>query len=664
MLDTDTTSQAHLEATTSSAQAKPGGMGSELDDSQAALVGLFGCLNAGIYEAFHLFKTCQLTATAVQDSIGEHTACYGKMIEVSIGKEAWQNYLMDSSLCRLPVDPRQTYRWYARQVDEAIRYRELKLAKRLHNEALILLNSPKAVDQQLLDDMPRLNAQIACDEKVRQLKCLMSEGEYKDAVLFGEEVRRELASPSYTNRSYFLVARADLDVYYAQALIYTSAADEGITVLKEIIAEMEGERKPENVAWQSDPHTFDGWRRNLVLGRAHNNLGYAYWMHLGHYEEALKQFRSALPYFRASELWEEMANTNDNMGRVYALRRHPTRAETLVDEGLRLRQRLGRDYRIGLSLNSRAIVHLEFEEPHRARRLSERALSIFEGLEAQRGIGLASITLGRSLRHLGWLWTEGLYSFEDCERFFSEGAQHLNRAVGIFEHVVDEPVRLVEALNELGCTYRERSRLAQEMAPASPLARTIAAEAIKILGRCIELTDKYTFPASYIDSCEDLAQIYFLRRDYDNTDVCLQRAEERVPEEYKLREGGLQTEIPEEKRIEAFWLQMGKIKLLRGSLAFDLGTDGGSRPATHEVLQETAQHYLLSAAYFEQYSDRAVGIRATSRQIYDRFKHCTPDELQYLREEALPKIVDKYDIDLSRLGPFFEDTLGLVIEVL
>ena len=500
------------------------------------------------------------------------------------------------------------------------------------------------------------------DEKTCQLKSLMSEGKYEKAVLFGEETRREISSSPGIDCACLLIERAQFDIHYAQALIYTSATKKGIMVLKRVIAEVEDGRKPEDAAWQSAPHALEGQRRDLVLGRAHNNLGYAYWMHLGHYRAALKKFRSALPYFRASELWEELANTNDNMGRVYALLHHPTRAETLVDEGLRLRRELGRDYRSGLSLSSRAIVHLEFEQPHRARRLSQEALGIFERLGAQRGIGLASITLGRSLRHLGGLWMAGLYSHQDCDQFLSQGARHLDGAVRIFKQVVDEPVRLVEALNELGCIYRERSRLAQEMAPDRPLARTISLEAVRCLVRSIELAEELGLPVWYVDSCEDLAQVYFLRRDYDNVDVWLQHAEEGVPADYKFREGELQTEILAEERIEAFWLQMGKIELLHGSLAFDVGTDGGSRPATHEVLKETTQHYLLSAAYFEQYSERAVGLRATFRQMYDRFKHCTVDELRYLWEETLPTIAGEYAIDLSHLGGFFEDTLGLALE--
>jgi len=612
-------------------------------------------------EMYQLCDTHLLQPEEVQRLSQRIVEWYDKQIDAADDGDRQEDLQVDSLLYRLRINPHEGYHWYARQNEYAIRAAQVGFDMRLRNEVLAFLKSRSPVDQQLLHYTAGLVEEFNCDCAARWVKRLMVRGENEQAVEVAEKVLDARPGPCPSDDLRLGLSLADFAVYHAQALIYTGRAEAAVDLLQEVLGKIEGERRPEQLA-SLEPETYDGWRRNLVLGRGHNNLGYACWMHLGHYQAALKEFRWALPYFRASELWEELANTNDNMGRVYALLRDSILAETLVDEGLALRQQLGRDYRIGLSLNSRAVVHLEFGEPHRARRLSEKALSIFEGLGAQRGIGLALITLGRSLRQLGRLWTAGLYPFQDCERLLSEGATYLERAMRIFEQVVDEPVRLVETLDELGCIYRDRARLVREMAPNSPLARTIAAEAIKLLGRCIKLADKFQFLVPYVDACEDLAQTYFSRRDYDNTHIWLERAEEVVPEDYKFREGVLQTEMPEEKRVEAFWLQMGKIELLRGSLAFDLGTDGGSRSATREVLQETAQHYLLAAAYFEQYSDRAIGLRATFRQMYDRFKHCTLDELQYLREEALPAIADKYAIDLTRPGRFFEDTLGLAIE--
>ena len=51
-----------------------------------------------------------------------------------------------------------------------------------------------------------------------------------------------------------------------------------------------------------------------------------------------------------------------------------------------------------------------------------------------------------------------------------------------------------------------------------------------------------------------------------------------------------------------------------------------------------------------------------SNSRYVRFKYAEAGDMAYLRQVALKVIADKYSIDMSRLGTFFEDTLGLAVE--
>ena len=608
-------------------------------------------------EMYSLCDTYVLKPEEVQRHSKRIVEWYEGQMQATNDEKKRQDLQIESLLYRLRANPREGYHWYAEQADLAIRAAQVGFDMRMRSEVMAFLASKSPIDRQLLRDTPGLVEEFNCDSAAGWVKRVMVRGESERAVSVAEAVWDTGPGLYPPDDARFALAWADLTVYHAQALIYTGKAQQAADLLREVIAKRESGSPSEQLA-PRDAGPYAAWRRNLVLGRAHNNLGYAHWMHLGHYRAALKEFRLALPYFRASELWEELANTNDNLGRVYALLRHRTRAETLVDEGLRLRRQLRRDYHIGLSLNSRAIVHLEFKEPHRAERLSAEALRTLEQLGTQRGIGLALITLGRSLRQLGGLWKAGEYPHQECDQFLSDSVRHLERAVNIFERVVREPVRLVEALNELGCTHREQFRLAYETAPDSPRARTISLEAIRYLERSIMLAGEHQVPMWYVDSCEDLAQIYFLRHDYDNTRAWLERAKTSVPKDYRLREHGVEKEIPEEECVEAYWLQMGKIELLHGNLVFDIGTEGGAKPATLKVLEEVAEHYLLSIAYFERFSAEAVGLSAAFKHIYDGFKYCKFDELQYLREQVLPSIANKYAIDKSRFEKFFEDTLG------
>lgn len=607
-------------------------------------------------EMYQLCDKNLFQAPAVQSLSERIAAWYDEQIETAKNegcKDRQQDLEIDSLIYRLRADPREGYHWYVRQAESAIRSVQAGLDMQLRSEVLAFLGSKSPIDANLLSNTSGLAEEFNCDSAAHWVKRLMMQGKNEKAVKVGEQACIAFCPPDDPK---FKLARAELEVHKAESMIYTGRAQEAVALLYEIIADIENGRKPEELAPQK-ADSYEGWRRNLVLGRGHNDIGYAHWMLLGHYEAALEEFRSALPYFRASELEEELANTQDNMGRVYGLRRHPTRAETLVDEGLRIRRDLGREYRVGLSLNSRAIVHLEFSQPRNALPLSEQALDIFEGLGARRGIGLALITLGRSLRKMGGLWREGTMPHKDCETYFRRGTGVLQQAVDIFEEEVDEPVRMVEALNELGCIYRDWSRLARASGKSS-LSRTTAVEAVKYLEQCIERAEKLQIPVQYVDTCEDLAHAFYWRGHFDNAHRWLRRAYENVPEEYKFAEGG-RPEIPTEECIEAFWQQMGKIELLWGDVVWDEGTGNGSQPASRRVLGEAARHYLLSSIYFEHYSGRDVGLQIAFRHVYVRFKYAALDDLGYLQQDALPTVAEQYSIDATRFLSFLRDTLGL-----
>jgi len=66
------------------------------------------------------------------------------------------------------------------------------------------------------------------------------------------------------------------------------------------------------------------------------------------------------PYFRASDLMKNMRTLAITWGVFIRCFIERSRAEALIDTSLELRHGLRREYRIGLSLISRAIAHLMF----------------------------------------------------------------------------------------------------------------------------------------------------------------------------------------------------------------------------------------------------------------------------------------------------------------
>lgn len=573
-----------------------------------------------------------------------------------------QDLRVDSLIYRLRADPRAGYEWYTRQAEYAIRAAEVGYDMRLRNELLAFVNSASEIDRRILPPSSDLRQAIECDAAAHWVKRYMIRGENQKAVAVAERVRKAPDfRPLFTDPSLAL-ARCDLGVYHAQALIYIHQPDEAIELLKSVIAELEGDRPPEELAAQ-DPKSFAGWRRNLILGRAHNNLGYAYWMVLRRYGLALQEFRKALPYFRASDLLEETANTTDNMGRVYAALYRRSQAESLVEDGLELRQKLGRQYRVALSRISRAIVHSAFNEPHRAFAVAKQALEICEGLEAKRGIGLASLIAGRAARQLGELWATGVYGYEESKKFLADARRFLEQAIAIFGEEVTEPVRLVEAYNELGCIFREWAVLERSHDPASALPRALNGTAIKWLEESLRLAEQIQSWVQYTDTCEDIAEVHAQQGDFGRAELWLKRAEEKIPDTYKIVEGHGLPDMPLEERVEEYWQVLGKVELRRGHLTYDREAAANQGKVARSALEEAIKYYAFAATYFERYSAHAVRLEATHKQVYSRIRRCKLEDLEYIQGIFLPSLKDKYGLDPATLGHFFEETLGLALQI-
>jgi tetratricopeptide (TPR) repeat protein len=306
---------------------------------------------------------------------------------------------------------------------------------------------PANVAARLMQSIAWGIARLIGEVLVWRISQMMARSEYTKAVDLGKRKHKFVAHSSHLSQARHLL-NAEFDLHYGLALIYIGHVAEGMTLLKGIVTGLEALQKPRHVAWLADPHGLD-LRRNYILGRAHNNLGYGYWTRIRDYESALEEFRAALLYFSASKIWEEFANTCDNMARVYTELGDRNRARKLLDKAIELRRNLGPkyQYRLALSLNSKAIYHLTFGELTQATNLARESLTMYQQLGKRRGIGLASITLGRAQRHIAGRRPD--LSVHERIDLLREAEKHLLNARTIFERSVQEPIRLVEIDTEL-----------------------------------------------------------------------------------------------------------------------------------------------------------------------------------------------------------------------
>lgn len=501
------------------------------------------------------------------------------------------------------------------------------------------------------------------DRAIQTLKGHVGNSEYDKAVQLATEHRKALISSSFRDNCQFQLALAEFDVWHAHALMYTGKAAEAMQLLEDVIARV-GEQCRD---YQSDQ--FERARWNIVLGRAHNHIGYIHWVDQGHYEFALEKFRAAIGYFLAAKPNPELATAYDNMGRVYAEVGYQTRAELLIEHGRQLREELPDIPRRALSLNSNAIAHLAFGQPNHALILSEEAIAIFGEHKNSRGVGLALLTKGRSLRYLAahTYLRDGdpksnLEKLEVAERALYE-------ARNLFEEI-GETIRRFQAYNELGCAKRERARLLMRQGDRSGALRAAGA-AIELLKQSIDVTggekcSNCTYPTHYVDACVDLAETCLLMGDQEAANNWIESALKVAPADPDLDAGVSDGSIDPIKCFEDFWQQLGKIAALRGHMTF-----AGN-------LSEAIEHYTVAAGYFGRFLERPLSPyngylyphyrphlenhRIFREQLYHRLKDLEPEHWREIKEKIsetarLSAIRDSWLLD------FYEDTLDFLLAV-
>ncbi len=225
-------------------------------------------------------------------------------------------------------------------------------------------------------------------------------------------------------------------------------------------------------------------------------------MYLGRYRQALQDFRQAIRFFRIANLEEELANSNDNMGRVYALLGQEFQSLQLIRNGMEMRRRLGLNYREALSANSLALALLRFGQMELALRAAEDALSRLAGAEVDRGIGLGTLTRGWSTAT--WPICGRNWGFpSEALRYTDLAETDLKDAVRIFSVSVQEPIREVQACNELACCYRARHWLVVHKGASAAEQGMALSQGRTWFRRAIETARRHGYFVEELDSLQD-----------------------------------------------------------------------------------------------------------------------------------------------------------------
>jgi len=228
---------------------------------------------------------------------------------------------------------------------------------------------------------------------------------------------------------------------------------------------------------------------NIQLGQLYNNWGYACRVK-GNYKGALEYYQKSLKVVDLkTQPDKHRARVLNNMGFIYFRQGDVVRARSYVGRALGIRERIGIPYELGLGYNTMGMIMEDLGWLQDSVDLYHKAFLAFEEAHSERGKALAMLNQGRINRLVNDY----------------DGALHdLEYARGVFERLKDKDY-LISALNELGCTYRQR-REGDDLG-----------KAIELLERSLTLSREMGKFFEEVDNLEDISITYVkLVKDADN----------------------------------------------------------------------------------------------------------------------------------------------------
>lgn len=581
-----------------------------------------------------------------------------------------QDLLVESLFYRLRADPRKGYEWYLQQADYALNAAETGLELRLRDSMAqfsvnartdgIIDSASSQIDRENIKNLfPDMQQQFTIDSATLWVRRLSFRGlhergiEIADAATWVKEIYDQ-------DHELYSLAYAEFQLWTGQALMYSGDAQKAVNRYKDNIKVLESYKLTDIRQNKENFSNFVLQRITHVKGRTYNNLGYTYWMYFGKYKPALAELAQALEYFQAANLTEEEANTKDNMGRIRALLWHEPAARLLIEDGLRMREEKKMVYRTALSRISLANMQHRFRYSQLAIDSARKAMDTFESLEGQRGIGLAHLTFAMIYRSMAESWQEQGINSETAIKYVQDAIDHLTAASRIFKEIIQEKIRYVYALNEMGSCYRALYMLSIYNKASTEKLREILEDGISFYNDAITTAHTNNYFVEELDSKQDLAVLYLRAKQHANALGQLQQIREFIPAGYQFQPNkGLEI-FPEADITDAYYKIMGQVEMLAGAIVFDQVQAGQSSPA-QEIVFAAMEHYALGVAYYARYSNVSSNtyIMATER-IYKRLHDIERDVVSDIKHNQLPLWIQKYNIPAESVAPLFNDIFEML----
>jgi len=580
--------------------------------------------------------------------------------------------LVESLFYRLRANPEDGYRWYLQEAEAAFRSVRPGYEMRLGDSmAQFSVNAdPEKASssaRSVIDEanikrlMPNLWDQFSIDSAMMWVRRLSFRARHKEAIRVAEDAT--WAEETFRkNPDKYCLSFSELKIWQAQSLMYLGRVKEAAQIYQENLARLEN-YSLEDLRANNQNHSESELKRIcFIKGRTLNNLGYTSWMYFGKYNAALTQLLEAIDYFKVAGLAEEEATSLDNVGRIHAVLWDQPAAKRKIREGLDKRESEGEKarYRLALSLISLASMQHRFGNSQLALDSVNRAYDIFNTMDVKRGRGLAYLTRAMIYRSMAEARDENRLSLEQAVEHTNLAIEDLANAIRIFRESVQETIRSVFALNEMGSCYRCLYMLRAAGNADDDEKISILDNAVDYYSQAITNARKYDYFIEELDSRQDLAVLYARAHQYQQASRELDTTENMIPSAYKIKPGSGLDELPEADAVDAYYKLMGQIELLRGAMIFD--QMDGQKASMEEVLRAT-EHYVLGIAYYYRFSGIYFNtyVSAVDR-ISRRLERCDKSVNTAIKKIHLKQWIEKYKIPAEWVQPLFDKifkTLGI-----
>lgn len=298
------------------------------------------------------------------------------------------------------------------------------------------------------------------------------------------------------------------------------------------------------------------WMKSRVLGKAHDRMGYLMRSN-GQYEHAIQFYYQAISYYQTAQIYDELAVTLNNLAFVLAFKGQLRQAKHHVEEGLHLHQTIGQKYPLALSYNTKGLI-IGLDDPTLGQQECRRALSIFEEIDASRGIGLAYNALAYLLRQQGSRWKSQNISHTKALECYQEALKFLDHSEGIFAKKIQEPIRLWEALNEKGSVFYEIGLLLQRKNLSR--AQIYFENSIEFHNQALKVAFDKSLFFQCADTYDDLTQAHLSTNDFEAAEKLIANSINILAELEKPSSANIL------QKGEDYWLTLAKIHHQKGFL--------------------------------------------------------------------------------------------------